>query len=520
MDLFTKLLEYYNITIKDHEERNSPWSFNNLKTPFSLPDFISVISRIENAIQNNEKTVIYGDYDVDGLTSVAILKSALDERGLNPGYYIPSRYIDGYGLNETRVNQFHDKGYHLIITVDNGITCFDSINLAKSYGMDVIVIDHHQESDVSPKYDFCFHQTKSGFVDYNCSAASLSFFVASKLLSRFDAYFATLAGVAVFSDVMPLVGNNLEFAKMTLYFIRKYKYPNLCKLLPSDDISYHDISFSLIPALNSIPRICKEPLYINKTCEFLYSKDQNFIKKMAFFIIEKNEERKKLTNNYKLDDKYTLESDHGICVVSDTIQGVNGLIANKLLKNKNKPAAVFSKNEFNDNELVASCRVPENYSLNEFLKSISDKLINGGGHKNACGLTINKKDYFSVCTDFISNMSKQALNIHDSIKTIDITIEDLNEENYKIYESFMPFGNRFEEPLFKITLDKQFLTIKKDTYAYISNFSNGKVKFFNKNAILTDEKYSYFEIYGNFSCDCYNKTKEYVIIADIIVPFE
>lgn len=84
----------------------------------------------------------------------------------------------------------------------------------------------------------------------------------------------------------------------------------------------------------------------------------------------------------------------------------------------------------------------------------------------------------------------------------------------------MPFGNRFEEPLFKITLDKQFLTIKKDTYAYISNFSNGKVKFFNKNAILTDEKYSYFEIYGNFSCDCYNKTKEYVIIADIIVPFE
>lgn len=521
MYFLTKLLEYYNMNINDHDERNSPWSFNSLTTPFNLNDFVSVIDRIEQAISNDEKTVIYGDYDVDGLTSVAILKSALDKRGLNPGFYIPSRYVDGYGLNVNRVQQFYEKGYHLIITVDNGICCNEAISLAKHYGMDVIVIDHHEESDVKPDYDFCFHQIKSGFLKYNCSAASLCFFVASKLLSKFDAYYATLAGIAVFSDVMPLVGNNLELAKMMLYFINKYKYDNLCQLLGIGNITYHDISFNLIPSLNSVGRICKQPIYNNNLCKFLFIDDTKFIKDTALFIKSKNAERKEIVSKVKFNEKYTLESDHGICLMTDDYSGLSGLFANKILKEKNKPVAIFSNSDIDDDQFIASIRVPDNYSLDEFLSSIKGTIVTGGGHKKACGITIYKKDYYLICTQFISSMSKQSLDLKDvTIKTIDITLDDLNAINYQCLETFMPFGEGFNEPIFRLIVDKEGFVIVSDKFAYKTNDKDGKVIVFNNSSILKDTRYSHFEILGNFSLDSFKEKKTYTLVSKKIIPYE
>ena len=182
MDFLASLLEHYHRTAKDLEARNALRSFSSLVLPDDYPGFQKVIHRLEEAISNKEKAVIYGDYDVDGLTSTAIRKRTLDSLGLNPGFFIPSRYHEGYGLNEERVRQFKEKGYSLIITVDNGISAKDSISLASSLGRETIVIDHHELPDILPPTPYIFTHLRDKFIPYNCSAASLALFVSHSLL--------------------------------------------------------------------------------------------------------------------------------------------------------------------------------------------------------------------------------------------------------------------------------------------------------------------------------------------------
>ncbi|MFA6830637.1 MAG: DHH family phosphoesterase, partial [Bacilli bacterium] len=246
----------------------------NLNLPYDLPDFVKVVNRIKESISKHEKVVVYGDYDVDGLTSTAIMVKTLLQLGLKSGYFIPSRYHEGYGLCISRVEDFIKKGYQTIITVDNGISAFEAIDYAKSKGLEVIVIDHHEIQEKLPNTDYIFHQNLSGFIDYNCSAASLAFFVCSYLLGGFDYYLATMAGIAVFSDVMPLIGNNLELAKISLFAMKKFRYPNLISLNTSDEISYDYYSFVLIPSLNSVGRILTDTLATNAACKFLIYPDQ------------------------------------------------------------------------------------------------------------------------------------------------------------------------------------------------------------------------------------------------------
>ena len=237
MSFLSQLLEYYHLTANDLGKRKMPGSFASLENPFKNSDFLRVATRLEKAIANGEKTVIYGDYDVDGITATTIMKRVLAESGLNP-----------------RVKEFALKGYKLIITVDNGVSCKDTVALSKQLGMEVVIIDHHELPEELPESEYLFHQTKSGFLPYNCSAASLCFFVSSYLRKKYDAYDAVLAGLAVFSDVMPLVGNNLVMAKIMLSKLEENKYPNLVRLL-NGDISYHSINFTLNPALNAPGRV-------------------------------------------------------------------------------------------------------------------------------------------------------------------------------------------------------------------------------------------------------------------------
>ena len=521
MSFLSQLLEHYHLNTKDLGARSAPGSFDNLKTPFELEDFKKVIERLKKAISTKEKTVIYGDYDVDGLTATSIMKLALDETGLNPGFFIPSRYVEGYGLNVERVRQFALKGYHLIITVDNGIAAVEAISEAKKLGMDVVVIDHHDVPATLPKFDFCFHQTYSHFLDYNCSAASLCFFVASFLLRRFDSYFATLAGIAVFSDVMPLVGNNLELAKMMKQFINKHHYRNLCYILGNGSISYDDINFTLIPSFNSVGRIMKDSASTNNACRLLLERsDEEKIKKYANLLISCNVERKEIVKNVTFLNQYTLSSDHGICLRTNDFSGLSGLFANKVMREKNVPVAIFSKDDINPEYLVGSLRAPEGYKVDEFLKKYQSMIVAGGGHERAAGLTIKEKDYYLVCTMFISECSKQALEMEEKTEdVINITIEDLNEANYSIYESFMPFGEGFPAPSFKLTIEKERLKPTASHKCLMANSDDqqGQVVIFDHiDEILNSEK-PIFDIYGNLTMEIFRNSKKIKFLSTKIM---
>lgn len=521
MSFLHELLNYYHLTIKDLDAKKASGSFLSLKNPFDLPDFKKVIERINQAIAKKEKVVLYGDYDVDGLTSVAILKLALEEKGLNTAFFIPSRYKEGYGLNIDRVNEMADKGYQLIICLDNGITAFEAIKQAKNRHMDVIVIDHHENKETIPECDCYFHQTLSNFLDYNCSAASLSFFIASYLLSRYDAYYATLAGIAVFSDVMPLVGNNLILAKMMLKFVNKYHYANLSYLLGNGKISYEDVSFRLISPLNAVGRVMKDSLSTNNACRFLLEKNNlEIIKRLGSKIVSANTFKKELVKTVKFVSDKTMESDHCITLVVGDYFGLAGLFANQVMNEKNIPVAVFAKGN-EEGTLIGSIRAPEKYVVDIMLSKYPYLFISGGGHKQAFGCTIKEKDYLLFCTMFASECAKQALENKDEEKPyISLTLEDLNEINYSILEDFMPFGNGFEAPYFQISVEKARFNVfgtNKDTLIAKSDDKKGKVVIFKADSHLLDDKDGYLEVYGSMSKETFNGFDTISIVSKKVV---
>ena len=521
MSFLNELLKHYHLTLSDLDARKASGSFLSLEKPFDLPDFKNLINRLNKAIDNQEKTVIYGDYDVDGLTSVAILKLALEEKGLPTSFFIPNRYVEGYGLNINRVREMAKKGYQLIGCVDNGITTFEAIEEAKKLGLDVLVIDHHEPQEKLPICDCYFHQTLSHFLNYNCSAASLTFFVASYLLSRFDAYFASLAGMAVFSDVMPLIGNNLIFAKLMNQFVNKYHYDNLCYILGNGKISYDDISFTLNSSLNAVGRVMKDSLATNNACRLLLEKkNAEAIKKYGSFVLSCNLKKKELLKTVHFEEQYTMESSHSLSVMCSDYEGLAGLYANKSMNEKKIPVAVFAKGK-EEGLLTGSIRAPKEYSIDVLLSKYPFLFVAGGGHPQALGCTIKEKDYLLFCTMFASECEKQALEIKkQDEELIPITIEDLNAVNYSIYESFMPFGPLFEEPTFEISVDKNDFSIigkNKDTYVAYSKDKKGKVILFHGDPALFTDNVEFLEIHGKLKKETFNGIDSFTIVSNTVV---
>ena len=183
MELLDRLLEYYDLSNEEYHQKMSYLGLGQIPNPFSKIDgFAQKIDFIKSF--KGKKVVIYGDYDVDGIMSTSILVYTLKKLDFDVGYFIPSRYEEGYGLNASRVKQFKEKGYSLIITVDNGIAAFEEINLALKEGLEVFVIDHHEAKETLPlKEDKIIHQFVSHYVDYNISAAFLSLLVSYGLLN-------------------------------------------------------------------------------------------------------------------------------------------------------------------------------------------------------------------------------------------------------------------------------------------------------------------------------------------------
>ncbi len=515
-------MEYYHLNVKDLSARKAPGSFVNLKRPDDLPSFKKTVARLEKAISSGEKTVIYGDYDVDGLTSTAILTLALRKRGLKNGFFIPSRYKEGYGLSIDRVREFHEKGYQLIITLDNGITAFEAVSEARKLGMDVVIIDHHENQTALPDADYIFHQSLSGFIDYNCSAASLSFFVSSALLHVDDPYLATLAGIAVFSDVMPLLENNLELAKIALSFINEKKFENLVYLLGEGPYSYEDLSFTLIPALNSPGRICKDSLATNNVCRFLLSDKDKDIEKFGSFIRDTNQKRKDIVKGFAFEEKNTLQSEHGLVIKTDSYPGLSGLFANKIMRQDNKPIAVFAPEEDNPDILSGSLRAPDPYHVDSFLTANSRYFLSCGGHEKAAGLRIKKKDFFQVATLFLTECEKQSLEKTSFQKkdSIAITLDDLNPENYLIYESFFPFGEGFPAPSFSLSVDKKDIVPSRNGNAFFvySNDRLSKAVYFGSAEEFLSKPCSYLVLEGTFKKEIYNGKITYSLLADKVIP--
>lgn len=406
------------------------------------------LDRIYEAIENDEKICIYGDYDCDGILSTAILVQAFLSLGKQVGYHIPNRKEDGYGLNCKRVQQMYEKGYSLIITVDNGIKAYEAIDLAASLGIDVIVVDHHEYDELpdacaiihtkmSP--DYPFKEICGGFLAYK---------LASALLQKHDKYLFSLAAITTISDMMPLVDENRSLVKRALQFMEQEKYLQI-ELLLGENQKYNvtNIGFIIAPKINSFGRLPEliNPNHLVKY--FLKDVDQAFAIKISQLAKSVNSKRQELTtsqyNNILKSDNY---NDFLYVYDQEVHEGIVGLIAGKYTRQFQRPSFVMSYDKENGC-YKGSARSIEEIPLNNIFDSLKEDMLQYGGHALAGGFTVAKDNILKFKEDIQMYLNSIDL-IEPSIEPLLIIQDDVSIDSVKELDLLEPFGQGNEETLF------------------------------------------------------------------------
>ena len=507
MSLFDKLLKYYDLSEEELSIRSSFQPLSELGNPYDdFSGFKSGLDLIKSHIARKDKIVIYGDYDVDGITSTSILVKTFRMIGVFAGYYIPSRFKDGYGLNEQMVKAISDKGYKLLITIDNGITAFEPIETAEKLGLDVLVIDHHTPQEKLPMADAIIHPILGKYADYNISAAFLGLLVSYGLLGRYDDYLACLAGIAVLSDAMPVVGKNLLLLKHSLERINARKYPQFNLLLAGCKdlyITSKDISFLIVAPLNGLGKIDIKA-NINRGVAFLVSEDIRQIQELSAYILEVNKAKKERIQLMK-NDTPGRPSDEPVDIVfvKGGEVGLIGALASSLTSRFNKPVGVFTQSPFLEKSLVGSFRSPESFDIYSYLLPYRENFIAFGGHSCALGLSI-KEDGFDDFKKYLHGIKAGKRNIK---KAILIDPQDIGFSDLETIRKFEPFGEGFNQPLFGVISSRSdFMTSRDGKHLLMNHKKDFSIAYFSYDKSLDLRPDDPKIFLGEFSEDHFNNS--------------
>lgn len=416
-------------------------------------DLDNIINRIYKAKATDEKVVIVGDYDADGIMATTILYKALTAFGLEVGFYIPDRLKEGYGINETIVRNVHNKQYGLIITVDNGVVAYDALNVAKELGIEVIVTDHHHlDETVNYNYDYLLHP-KHLSVGYNdLCGAGLALIIAEKLLNRQnvgDLY--VYAMVATIADMVSVFGFNRNIIKNGLYFLNKAGNKHIEKLIHYRNgvINQQVISFQVVPKLNTFGRLA-DVVNVNNMVRYFLLEDDLQIDSVSKDITKLNRERIEMTRKtFESCDTIQKYGTLNILMDEDIHEGITGLIAGRHLKDLLEPVLVLTKV---GNLYKGSGRSPKGYDIHALLDPISNEFVSFGGHKQACGLSfeVDKKDHI---LNLIKEQSKDLVveTVEDPYLTVQLA--QLNIKTVQEFQALEPYGVDFIKPLLKVGVD-------------------------------------------------------------------
>lgn len=501
--LLNRLLNYYQIDEKQYEELIKEVDYSNFLDGQSFKDIELAGDLVKKSISNHDKIMIYGDYDADGIMGTSILKKMFSLLDYNVDYYVPNRYLDGYGLNLNKAIEIVNKKYNLVITVDNGITAFDAINYLKENGIKVIVLDHHTPQAILPSADYIIHPTISSFSDITSSGGFVAFIFSYYVLGYYDKYLSTLASISVVSDMMPMKKHNRNLLRLVINNYIECEFLQIDLLKENNVFNENTIGSKIAPKINAIGRIVKDES-INKLVEYFNSNDFDEINNIYEWINKTNELRKEKSIS-AINDILPLinKDDSAIVMKLDVDEGLLGLIANKLLKEFNKVVILFTEDISDSNLLKGSCRTKKGMDVIKTFSKLNDLIIASGGHELAGGLTIKKDDFELFKKRFLELSSKVIIN-DENQKYIDFGITDLSFDSLELIKSFSPFGEEWKEPKFKIKRIKtSSLTYSKDGKHIVStigmstrlvgfNFSNEYVNKFDFIDIVGKLKVTYF----------------------------
>lgn len=431
----------------------------SLYNAFLLTDMDRAVERIEKAKELNERILIYGDYDVDGVTSSALLKRTLKRFGISAINYIPHRMEEGYGLNMSIVEFAQSQNIHLIITVDCGINAFEPIEAITKSGIDVIVIDHHElDADripnavavIDPKRSDCLYPFK------HLSAVGLVAKLAQALLGSLPEEDLDLVALGTVADVVALRGENRIYVKKGLPFLERTTKHGLRALLDVAKISgkkmkpYY-IGFVLGPRLNAAGRMDSA----NIALDLLLSEDDPTAIALANSLEEQNQKRQKTQITVveeaiaMIEASDSLKSSQIIVVAKEGWhKGVLGIVASRIVEKYNRPTVVIT---LLDGLGTGSARSLEGFHLHEAFTSCSSMLDNFGGHKRAAGLRL-KSANLDAFRDAINAFANSVMTKETLVPVLDIDCEislgQIDMKLVEIIESMEPHGEGNPTPVF------------------------------------------------------------------------
>ncbi len=432
-------------------------SFAHLEDPFVFEHMAKAVERIRLAVSKKEKILIYGDYDVDGITGSAILFPVLKKMGAVVEAHIPHRMNEGYGLNHGSLEKLLAQKFTLFITVDNGITGTEHVKFLNANGADVIIIDHHTPKDEIPPAFAIVSNVIGGKGDGNLAACGLAFKVAWALLGSFEAAqeYLDLAVLGTVADLAPVLGDNRIILKLGLSLLAKTKRPGLRALMDVAKIdrrfiSYRDIAFGLGPRINASGRM-GSPLTAFK---LLTTENQLEARNLAQILDEGNRDRQRVEAEAFEEAVETVEADpakdsYKILVLEKEgwHEGVLGIVASRLVERYHKPAVVIS---VKNGTGKGSGRSITSFSIFHAMLPHESLFVAFGGHAQACGLTIKKENIAS----FRQKVNEAVLDtdnlFHGSDLSIDAEMETrlIEEPFLRELEKMTPFGPGNPKPLF------------------------------------------------------------------------
>lgn len=467
-----------------------------------MKDAHKAVDRILYAINNKEKILVAGDYDVDGITSSAMMMVCLLPLGATINFFLPHRVKDGYGLSTKMVQRAADNGYKVIVTVDNGITAFEPAELAKKVGVDLIITDHHKPHDhvpdafaiVNPNQNDCAYPYKV------LAGVGVTFKVLSLLYEKLGktmpvkAYELLLLGTI--ADVVPLTGENRFWVRHGLHHINTHESPSLKMLkangnvLDKIKISSTDIGFSIAPQINALGRLEDA----RQGVKFLIGSDQENIETVGKLLLELNQARKELERSIFNDVQTQIKQgiidtskEKSIVAVHDAWPpGVIGLVASRLVGAYGRPTILLHTSH--KGIAKGSCRSIPEFNMFNALTACKDLLIQFGGHAQAAGLSLPVKNIPAFKQRLEELIAAQLTEFDLQQKMIvdaEISLIDVNKKLLDDLEHLEPFGHENKQPTFYLqqAVMIQKPQLLKDQHVKCQVFSEGIIKplmFFNR----------------------------------------
>lgn len=456
--VLAQILINRNIRTKEEADMFMRSDISFLHSPLSLPDIDKAIARIKQAIKNNEKVFLFGDYDVDGVTSCALLKLTLEKLGLKVKYCLPHRVKDGYGINKKAIDFVRKEKFDLFISVDCGITNFKEIELLNASGIDSIIIDHHEPQEKLPNALAVVDPKLKGhnYPFRDLAAVGVVYKVCQELCSDplIDDLDLVLLGTV--ADVVPLVGENRILVREGLVRLAQTKKPGIAALIDvcrirGRELDPYAVSFILGPRLNAAGRVSSAEIAFN----LLTASSRSEAEDLAEQLDIENKRRREIEGKILDEALAKVESevnfkDHSVIVLSSEgwHQGVLGIVASRIAERFYRPTIIIST----VNSLgKGSARSIREFHIFDALSQCEELLETYGGHSHAAGLTILESNIekFKV---LINEVAKMALEPPDLIRSLDIdtklNLGDISLDLISGLEKLAPFGMGNPEPIF------------------------------------------------------------------------